>query len=148
MGLKWVALDVKLTKDEIPILFHDETLDRTTNGHGNVADITHEELKQLEAGSWFSDGFTGIHVPTLDDAIEELINLDMGLNLQMPCPGKEKKLQKSRLITSPAFGTITASLSSQARHVSLEAAMDVANDWKRGLIIDEWQGNLKTSLNI
>ena len=51
MGVEWVELDVKLTKDQIPVLFHDETLERTTNGAGNVADITYDDLKQLATES-------------------------------------------------------------------------------------------------
>jgi glycerophosphoryl diester phosphodiesterase len=57
MGVEWVELDVKLTKDQVPVLFHDETLERTTNSAGNVRDFTLSELKELDAGSWFSDGF-------------------------------------------------------------------------------------------
>ena len=92
MGVKWVELDVKLTKDDVPILFHDEELDRTTNGSGNVAEITYDDLKQLEAGSWFADSFTGIKIPTLEEAIDALINRDLGLNLEIkPCPGREKE---------------------------------------------------------
>ena len=53
IGTKWVELDVKLTKDEVPIIFHDDELERTTNGHGLVAETKYEEIKQLEAGSWF-----------------------------------------------------------------------------------------------
>jgi len=56
MGVEWVELDVKLTKDDIPILFHDDMLERTTNGSGAVKDFTLKDLKELEAGTWFSDG--------------------------------------------------------------------------------------------
>src|SRR3990167_8295733 len=55
MGCKWVELDVKLTKDMVPIIMHDDDLDRTTNGHGPVAEITYADLCNLEAGSWFSE---------------------------------------------------------------------------------------------
>lgn len=57
MGVEWVELDVKLTKDQVPIIFHDETLERTTDSSGNIRDLTLQEVKELDAGSWFSDGF-------------------------------------------------------------------------------------------
>ncbi|HRC27440.1 MAG TPA: glycerophosphodiester phosphodiesterase family protein, partial [Alphaproteobacteria bacterium] len=53
MGLEWVELDVKLTRDGVPVLFHDDTLDRTTNGTGFVAACDFARLRELEAGSWF-----------------------------------------------------------------------------------------------
>ena len=56
MGIEWVEFDVKLTKDQVPILFHDETLDRTTNSSGEVKDLTLSEIKELDAGSYFADG--------------------------------------------------------------------------------------------
>jgi glycerophosphoryl diester phosphodiesterase len=92
LGIKWVELDVKLTKDGVPVIFHDETLDRTTNGHGNVAETFYADLQNLEAGSWYSDGFAGIKIPTLEEAAELLIDLGLGLNLELkPCPGREKE---------------------------------------------------------
>ena len=50
MGAKWVELDVKLTKDSVPIIFHDDNLDRTTNGHGPVAAASYADISNLEAG--------------------------------------------------------------------------------------------------
>src|SRR5690242_8989223 len=68
IGVKWVELDVKLTKDSIPIIFHDDTLERTTSGYGLVAETKYEDIRELEAGMWFSEGFTGVVVPTLEEA--------------------------------------------------------------------------------
>ena len=47
MGCTWVELDVKLTKDDVAIIFHDDELDRTTNGSGLVMNATYEEINQL-----------------------------------------------------------------------------------------------------
>jgi glycerophosphoryl diester phosphodiesterase len=53
-------------------------------------DRTYEEIRQLEAGSWFADSFAGIKIPTLEEALELIIELDLGLNLEIkPCPGRE-----------------------------------------------------------
>ena len=92
MGVEWVELDVKITKDEVPILFHDDMLDRTTNGSGPVAERTYEELKDLDCGNWYGESFNGIQIPTLEEAIDVLIDRDLGLNLEIkPCPGREKE---------------------------------------------------------
>lgn len=137
IGVEWVELDVKLTKDDVPIIFHDDELERTTNGHGLVAEMTYEDIKQLEAGSWFSEGFVGIKIPTLEEAIDALINRNLGLNLEIkPCPGREKDTAEVALdILSHYWDDHDRLLISSFEHVSLEAAMDVAADWSRGLLL-------------
>lgn len=137
VGIEWVELDVKLTKDDVPILFHDEEIDRTTNGSGKIADMTYSELKELEAGSWFSEGFTGIKIPTLEDAIDALIKRDLGLNLEIkPCPNREKDTAEVALdMLSQMWDDHDRLLISSFDHIALEAARDVANDWARGLLL-------------
>jgi glycerophosphoryl diester phosphodiesterase len=147
MGVEWVELDVKLTKDEIPIIFHDDLLDRTTNGSGIVAETTYEDLKQLEAGSWFSEGFTGIKIPTLEEALDVLIERDLGLNLEIkPCPGREKDTAEIALdMLSQCWDDHERLLISSFQNVCLEIARDMAGDWSRGLLLggdvisEDWQ---------
>lgn len=144
MGIAWVELDVKLTKDQVLILFHDETLERTTNGSGAVAETTYDDIRQLEAGSWFSDSFAGVAVPTLEEALEVLIDRDIGLNLEIkPCPGREKETAEAALDTLSKFWDDHARLLiSSFSHVSLETALDMAGDWHRGLLLPkEWPEN-------
>lgn len=145
MGVEWVELDVKLTRDGVPIIFHDETLDRTTNGSGNVADTLYEDIRQLEAGSWFADSFAGIKIPTLEEICEVLIELDLGLNLEIkPCPGREKETAEIALDElSRMWDDHDRLLISSFSHVSLETARDMARDWHRGLLMSEWLPNWK-----
>ena len=137
LGVKWVELDVKLTRDGVPVIFHDETLERTTNGSGNMADTLYEDLRQLEAGSWFADGFTGIKIPTLEEALDVLLERDLGLNLEIkPCPGREVETAEVALdMLSTIWDDHSNILISSFQHPSLEAARDMANDWARGLLI-------------
>lgn len=65
-------VDVQRTKDDHLVCVHDDTADRTTNGTGNVVDLTLAELKTLDAGSWFDPAFRGERVPTLDEVFEAL----------------------------------------------------------------------------
>lgn len=137
MDVEWVELDVKLTKDQVPIIFHDDTLERTTNISGNVADKTYEELQQVEAGSWYAESFTGIKIPTLEEAIDVLINRDLGFNLNIkPCPGREKETAEVALdILSQYWDDHNRLLISSFDPVCLEVAQDMANDWARGLLL-------------
>ncbi|MCC6598885.1 MAG: glycerophosphoryl diester phosphodiesterase [Alphaproteobacteria bacterium] len=144
METSWIELDVKLTKDQIPIIFHDDTLERTTNGSGNVADMTFEDIRQLEAGSWFSDSFAGIQIPTLEEAIDAILECNLGLNLEIkPCLGREKETAEVALdILSQIWDDHDRLLISSFSHIAMETALDMAHDWHRGFLLpEEWPEN-------
>lgn len=67
-----IELDIVFSKDDCPMVIHDETLTRTTNGEGAVANLSATELKQLDAGSWFGDKLTTAAIPTLDEVLLKL----------------------------------------------------------------------------
>ncbi|MDP8244498.1 MAG: glycerophosphodiester phosphodiesterase family protein [Candidatus Hinthialibacter antarcticus] len=69
-GCDLLEIDIRETKDGELVIIHDSTLDRTTNGSGPVSEHTLAEIKQLDAGSWFSDEFKNTRVPTLREALE------------------------------------------------------------------------------
>ncbi|MFZ0132185.1 MAG: glycerophosphodiester phosphodiesterase family protein [Desulfobacterales bacterium] len=69
-GAPMVELDVTLTRDRLAVVLHDDTLERTTNGRGQVRDFTLEELKRLDAGSWFDPRFAGERLPSLEEALD------------------------------------------------------------------------------
>lgn len=71
-GADGVELDVHLSADGVPVIIHDDTLDRTTDGTGRVADHTVWELQQYDAGSWLDPRFAGETIPTLDEVFEAL----------------------------------------------------------------------------
>jgi glycerophosphoryl diester phosphodiesterase len=69
-GVPMIELDVTLSCDRKLVVIHDATLERTTNGHGPVHDYTLEELKQLDAGSWFHSDFADQRLPELGEVLE------------------------------------------------------------------------------
>ncbi|MCP2637328.1 hypothetical protein K0817_012250 [Microbacterium sp. HD4P20] len=71
-GFDYVEVDVALTLDGHPVLMHDATVDRTTDGHGRVAELTLAEVRELDAGSWFSADYAGTRVPTLEEFLDAL----------------------------------------------------------------------------
>lgn len=72
MGADYAEMDVRQTKDGIFIIMHDADVKRTTNGSGKVSDMTLEEIKKLDAGSWFAEEFTGEKVPTLREVLQAI----------------------------------------------------------------------------
>jgi glycerophosphoryl diester phosphodiesterase len=82
-GAKWIELDTQLSADKTPIIFHDETVDRCTNGKGLVADLTFEALQSLDAGSWFSEAFTGEKIISLEQTLLFFMENDLSMNLEI-----------------------------------------------------------------
>ena len=68
-GADSVELDVQLSADGVAVVIHDDTVDRTTNGSGAVAQLTAAELGALDAGSWKSPSFSGEPIPTLEQCL-------------------------------------------------------------------------------
>lgn len=71
IGVDMLEFDLNLTKDKVLVVIHDQTVDRTTNGQGYVRDFTLKELKELDAGSWFSEEYADkkLTIPTLDELL-------------------------------------------------------------------------------
>ncbi|MUV39710.1 Glycerophosphodiester phosphodiesterase [Lentibacillus sp. JNUCC-1] len=82
-GAEGIETDVQLTKDHVPVLIHDERINRTTNGSGYVKDYTFNELKQFDAGGWFDKSFSGTGIISLDDFLNWLSDKPLYLNLEL-----------------------------------------------------------------
>lgn len=71
-GAHAIELDVHVTADGHPVVIHDATVDRVTDGTGAVSAMTLTQIKALDAGGWFAGPYEGERIPTLDEAIEAL----------------------------------------------------------------------------
>lgn len=94
--VEWIEVDVQMSKDEVPVIIHDFTLNRTTNGKGPVRQKTLKELKALDNGSWKSDFYAGEQIMTLDELLEEVkgrlkVNLEIKTQNNL-YPGLERKI--------------------------------------------------------
>jgi glycerophosphoryl diester phosphodiesterase len=81
-GADGIELDIHLSRDGVPVVIHDDTLTRTTDGAGAVASFSCAELRRLDAGSWFADEFSGEGIPRLDDVLA-LFGGVLQLNLEV-----------------------------------------------------------------
>lgn len=96
-GVHGIELDVQLTKDGVPVVIHDEKVDRTTNGVGWVKDYQYEELCKLDAGGAYSKRFQGEPIPSLDDVLAWIKPTSLRLNIELktgylPYPGIENTI--------------------------------------------------------
>ena len=92
-GADALEFDVRLTRDGVPVIMHDKTVDRTTNGRGRVGDLTFAQLRKLDAGSHKGPQFKGERVPSLD----ELLALARGKTLLL-CELKSPDRRVPRLV--------------------------------------------------
>ncbi|MCH8529520.1 MAG: glycerophosphoryl diester phosphodiesterase [Saccharospirillum sp.] len=83
LGVTWVEIDANLVGDGNVIVFHDNHLNRLTNGQGKLVDTNLGALSKLEAGSHFSADYAGEPIPTLDAMLQQLSRDEMGLNLEI-----------------------------------------------------------------
>ncbi len=70
LGATFIETDLQLSRDARFVAIHDATVNRTTNGHGAVHDMTLADLRKLDAGSWFGSEFAGERIPTLEEILE------------------------------------------------------------------------------
>ena len=101
VGSDGIEIDVHLSKDKKIVVIHDETVNRTTNGNGYIKNMTLEEIKSLDAGSWFSEEYKNEKIPTLEELLDFLNNLNFTgtLNIEIKTDkikyrGLEKYLAK------------------------------------------------------
>ncbi|OLS36688.1 hypothetical protein BTR22_11745 [Alkalihalophilus pseudofirmus] len=82
-GADGIEFDVQLSKDLVPVVIHDATLERTTNGLGKVSSYTVEQLKSLSAGEWFGPRFKNEAIPTLEEVLIWASGSGMKLNIEL-----------------------------------------------------------------
>ncbi|PWK11346.1 glycerophosphodiester phosphodiesterase [Tumebacillus permanentifrigoris] len=136
MGADGFEFDVQITRDGVPVVIHDELLNRTTNGRGYVHEHTLAELRALDAGSWYDPSFAGERIPTLQEVIDAFGNR-MVLNIELknsifPMPGlEERTLELIR-----RYQIEERVIVSSFHHGSMQKFHQLAPDISTGLLYD------------
>ncbi len=150
LGARWIEFDVKLTRDGAPVVFHDDALERTTDGKGPIAAWDLEDLRRLDAGAWFDGMFRGEAIPTLGETLSLFVTYGLCANVEIkPCPGREAETGRAVALALENHG-LGGLLLSSFSVPALEAARDVAPGLARALNVDaapgDWRDRL-TDLN-
>lgn len=144
LGARWVEFDVKLAASGEPVLFHDDTLARTTDGKGKVAETPLARLKELDAGAWYQTRFKGERIPTLDEALVVLARHGLGANVEIkPCPGRERETGEAvaRALKVRWPGRLPAPLISSFHAGALAQAAAAAPEFPRAMLFGAVPGN-------
>ncbi|HKF73442.1 MAG TPA: glycerophosphodiester phosphodiesterase [Stellaceae bacterium] len=146
LGVRWVEFDVHLSADGVPVVIHDDTVNRTTSGRGRVASLTLAELRALDAGTWFQPRFHGERVPTLEEIVALLGKLGLGAVVEIkPSPGAEATTAEAtvRLLLKLWPDHLPPPMVSSFEVEALERAHDVAPGIARALLVgrvrDGWE---------
>lgn len=134
-GADLIEFDVRTSVDGVPVVIHDRTVERTTDGTGRVADLGIEQIERLDAGAWFSPAYAGVRVPRLSAVLDLLAAASARLLLEIkpPATAEEVKsivtqLSEHRL----AARTVVQSFQPAILHLVAEADPTL----RRGLLRD------------
>ncbi|HKE38930.1 MAG TPA: glycerophosphodiester phosphodiesterase [Casimicrobiaceae bacterium] len=148
-GYRMVEFDVKLSADGVPFLLHDDTLDRTTTGHGRADALTWGEIAKLDAGAWHSAPFAGEGVPTLAGIAHWALANRVACNIEIkPMPGRERDTGAAVALDAQTLwrGADVPPLLSSFSESALAAARDAVPELQRALLVDriphDWQTRL------
>ena len=143
-GATWVEFDVQLSGDNVPLVIHDETLERTTNGKGRLIDHTAASLTKLDAGKWFDKKYAGQKIPTFLEVVDLCDELELGMNIEIkPGFGDHAKTTAATLkdLEKYAWKDTSRILISSFEHKSLVAAHQLAPTIPRGYLMHEIPAN-------
>lgn len=141
LGILWVEFDAMLTSDGMLIVIHDETLERTTNGHGLVAETSYKQIMQLDAGVWFGEEFRGEKIPTAAEFLAEAERLGLGVNIEIkPTYGKdiETAFAVVQLLQNYGFNKRMNLLITSFSMESLAIVHALDSKLPTGLLLNQW----------
>lgn len=153
LNLKWVEFDVMDSSDGFPVIFHDDELNRTSNGKGLITQYPYAYLQSLDVGKWFDSSFSGERIPSLMAVISFLKEAKMSANVEIKTlPGHEENLVKQVLKEMKPYlekANDQYLFSSFSPH-ALKFLRKYSPDCNIGLLLHEWESgwqNLCDELN-
>ena len=153
-GYRAVEFDVMLAQQDVPMLMHDDTLERTTNGLGALPDFTAPQLAALDAGSWKGARFAGEPVPQFEAAAQLCVALGMFANVEIKpyAPGGEVVARTTgrlaALVSQRFWGNrpgevLLSSFSGQALDAARAAAPGMPRAHLFDAVPDDWEQQLE-----
>jgi len=149
-GFRMVEFDVKLSRDGVAVLLHDDDVDRTTDGQGPAAGFDYAALAQLDAGSWHSAEYAGEPVATFAAVARYALANGIACNVEIkPCPGREAETGAAvgRLTQQLWNGAALPPLISSFSETALQAAARAAPGLPRALLVEavpqDWAARLQ-----
>ncbi|MFE2557037.1 glycerophosphodiester phosphodiesterase [Streptomyces sp. NPDC059352] len=132
-GVRWIETDVQPSKDGVPYILHDTTVDRTTDGTGPIRSLTSTQLNALDAGSWFAPAYAGVRVPTLATQLADL--RERGGSLFLEIKGRHSHAEVARIVQEIRDRSMTDRVFVQSFDIpSLRYVRELAPELPLGLL--------------
>lgn len=148
LGCRGVEFDAMLSADGLPVLIHDETLERTTSGRGRVADLSAARLAEVDAGCRHHPAFAAEPLPTLDEALRLCAELDLLANVEIK-PSASQEVETGRVVARHAAKAKGQLLLSSFSVAALRAAAAEAGQLPRAQLVeaipDDWRERIAES---
>ncbi|WKA51590.1 glycerophosphodiester phosphodiesterase family protein [Planococcus liqunii] len=138
MKADYIEIDVQMTKDGELVVIHDTTVDRTTNGTGKVGSLTFEEIRQLDAGSWFSESYAGEKVPTFEEVIDAFrgkVGILIELKAPELYPGMEKKIADALMERNMHLSNNGKVILQSFNHESMKKSKELLPNLPHGVLV-------------
>ena len=135
-GADGFETDVHLTKDGVPVICHNYTIDKTSDGAGEISSFTLAELKRFDFGAYFSEEFRGTPLPTLDEFLELVAPTDAEIiNIELKCPkGRMFELVSKTLQSVRRHGVLDRVVISSFSPAILKTVKDIEPRCKTGFL--------------
>lgn len=138
LGATGIETDVQMTKDGHLVLIHDETLKRTAGTPDWVKDLTLEEVRSHEAGSWYHEDYRGEKIPTLEELLELVKGTDTIVNLELKNGFVQyPELERKVIDMVRAYGLAERTIISSFNHYSLVDCKKIAPEIRTGILYGE-----------
>lgn len=135
-GCHGFEFDVQLSRDGVAVVHHDWSVARTTGGSGEIRNLTFQEIRALDAGTWFSPEFRGQKIPSLREVLE-LVPEEMLLNVELKSRASDDPgLEEKTIALLKEHGRLRNTIISSFNHLSLKRVRELSPDMRLGLLCE------------
>ncbi len=139
LGSHWVEFDVTLSQDGEAFVFHDDVLNRTSNGQGDFIASSSDYIRSLDAGAWFHKKFRNLRIPTLQETLMWLIEHQVHANIEIKSyPTSQLTRTVLEQITAHWPKTSLLPLVSSFDYQALCLCHQMRPDLPLGWLLDKW----------
>ncbi|GAA4417194.1 glycerophosphodiester phosphodiesterase [Georgenia halophila] len=141
-GADMIEIDVQISADGGGVVVHDDTVDRTTDGSGRVADLGSDEVRHLDAGSWFEPVYARTTMPLFGEVVELLVrypNLELLLELKGAWPAEPARALLATIRDAGIGGRV---LAQSASVDTMATVRELAPELRRGLLVSRFTAEM------
>ncbi|MCE9499002.1 MAG: glycerophosphodiester phosphodiesterase [Leptospira sp.] len=161
VGSDMIEFDITVTSDFVPIVIHDDKLNRTTNGKGKVRSVHYKTISSLDAGSWFDRDYRGEKIPLLQEVLEFTAKKNIALNIEIKPEAHDKRvsdkniesqilphLRQYRLIDRVIISSFSPSVLQRMRKLSETIPLAFLFEKKTKEVTDPFEFCRELSINV